>query len=315
MSQPGPILAIEAGGTKTEAARFGSDGTVLARTLAGPGNYQRLGPEGLKDLVIQLLSILNDEAALGEIECAALAMAGLAGDRDTAVARSILSKLLPGIPVVATSDARAALTGACGESGILIIAGTGSIVVGRNGSGRELRCGGWGSVLGDEGSAYDLGKRALIRACRVLDGRDEPTRFTHRVLDTFAPEDRGPARDSILDRVTSVDQTAALAPMICQAALEDDADAREIINTGAAALTQMTVAVARGLDLDQGSAELALFGGLLGRPGPYSDEVQRQLRTALPDCRPSLAPADAALKGVAGMASARLQEVPHAHQA
>jgi len=185
------------------------------------------------------------------------------------------------------SDAQAALLGALGDGpGLLVLAGTGSIVVGRDRRGRWGRAGGLGPLLGDEGSAFWIG-RAWLRA-------------------TTSGEDFGPIR-RLLARPDAVSRIAALAPAVLRRARRD-ARARAIVSEAQRQLARLAVEVARRLRL-RPPVIVSWAGGVLGDPRFRRGVVRALGRSGLR--ARWVAPAAAPVAAAVALA-ARLARVPPA---
>lgn len=175
------LIAIDGGGTKTEAVLVLNDGTVCLRQLGGASNPHSVGIEKAGQTLKDLIAPLLIRAMEGEEPLSAV-FAGLAGaGREAARApfvemfRSILGSNLS---VRVDSDALNCLSSGIGTGdGIVLIAGTGSAAFARR-SGTMHQVGGWGHLLGDEGSGYAIGREALSAVLRAHDGRGEKTELT-----------------------------------------------------------------------------------------------------------------------------------------
>ena len=157
-------------------------------------------------------------------------------------------------------DQQTALYGALGgPGGIVLIAGTGSICFGKNGAGEYARSGGWGHLIGDEGSGYALGRDALAAVARAWDGWGEKTLLSQLLAEQMELDDQ----KKIISYTYGGDKSriAALAPLVEQAAGQDDAVALEIIRDNAVKMTGLVGAVARQLGIKAG--KVAMLGGLL----------------------------------------------------
>jgi N-acetylglucosamine kinase-like BadF-type ATPase len=178
--------------------------------------------------------------------------------------------VLPAARVAASSDYEIALVGAFGERrGAVVLAGTGSLAFGINETGESRLAGGWGYLLGDEGSGYWLGAQALRAATRAADGRGRDTTLLKTILDTLKlakPLDIIPwlyQHDPPRAR-----EVAQLAPLVLECAQAGDAVAREIIQAGAFELALATRSVIRQLHLD--GHKIAFTGSLLTQSNPLS---------------------------------------------
>ena len=178
------LLSVDGGGTRTTVALGSEDATLLIRREGPPGIIDSRRPSASVELVEQSLRWLLSEAGI-EPPVAALC-AGLAGAGDPEV-RDEVQRLLSAAGlarlVVVCSDAEIAFEGAlAGGAGILLAGGTGSVAWGRAEDGRVARCGGWGAVAGDEGSAYWLGREAVRAVMHAYDGRGPVTTLSEAVL-------------------------------------------------------------------------------------------------------------------------------------
>ena len=165
MKEEGPILGIEGGGTKTTWVLLGEGGKVVAQGHAGPGNVMLVGAEGLKKIFRQIfLALPVRPGAIGG------GFAGARGATEFSIIRSAVRSVWPKVTrVVVGQDVDSALAAAWGTGdGFLVIAGTGSNVVGRK-KGRKTSAGGHGHLLGDGGSGYDLARRALAEVFQIRD--------------------------------------------------------------------------------------------------------------------------------------------------
>ena len=169
------VVGIDAGASKTRAFAVDQAGTVVGRGAGGGGNLLTSpDPQGA------IAAALAE--ALGGRDADAVVLSCAGGDRETERTRGleILTRHAPpGAKLLVTHDAIAALyAGNPTGCGVVLIAGTGSIAYGRNEEGEEDRAGGWGYLIGDEGSAVWCGLEALRAISHAVDGRGAPTRMT-----------------------------------------------------------------------------------------------------------------------------------------
>ena len=177
------ILAIDAGGSTTRCALVGDNGTVYGVGRGGPANHILSGWETARASLQQATSEAMRLAGIrGErVNVVAVGSAGVGSNGEgREVVESLLAELVPNAGVVrATGDMVAAFWGALRTPvGVVVSAGTGSVCYGRNARGVSCQVGGWGHVMGDEGSAYDIATRALRAVARAADGRSVPTAMT-----------------------------------------------------------------------------------------------------------------------------------------
>jgi len=175
------VVGIDAGGSKTVGLLADEAGEVRAAARAGGANLQVQGELGVEKVLYEVIARLEPP---GPIAAVCLGMAGV----DRPGERELLHGVLRRLGLYWTARIRiendafiALVAGAPERLGIVVVAGTGSVAYGVDGEGRTARSGGWGYLLGDEGSAYWLGHAALRRAIRAADGRDEPTSLVDRL--------------------------------------------------------------------------------------------------------------------------------------
>jgi N-acetylglucosamine kinase-like BadF-type ATPase len=224
--------------------------------------------------------------------------AGTAGvdrfaDRD-AFAQLVREAAGVSCPVAAGNDAEAALVGALGDAeGFLLIAGTGSIAYGRARDGTQVRSGGWGHILGDEGSAYRISLDAVARSLRSLEGRDMPTTLLSEALSFFEVDE--PA-DLIRVFYNDFDKAAIarFARVVCKARDRGDALARDLFDTAARELAGLVVSVNASIGPRLEKRRLAIKGGLVEGDAELRTDLERRLRTLIPGIEIAAALADAA---------------------
>jgi glucosamine kinase len=169
-------LGIDGGGSKTAFLLVDEYYNEICHVQSGPSNYLSVGPDAAREAIAQGIAQLTEQPG---IVCAGFAGAG----RPDGVTfyKELLRTLIPGSQVINESDAFIASIGAIGiDPGVLLIAGTGSIVIGRDKDRSMFRVGGWGPYFGDEGSGFWIGREAIRAALRSVDAQ-APDEFTQRV--------------------------------------------------------------------------------------------------------------------------------------
>ncbi len=273
-------LGIDGGGTHTVALLGGRGGAVLGRGTAGPSNRQAVGTERAMAALDEAVSAAFAAAGRerGPVASACLGLAGADRPEDQAVIREWAERVRLAGRVEVTSDPAILLAaGTPGGWGLVLIAGTGSIAFGRAADGRRARAGGWGHLLGDEGSAYALVMAALRAVARAADGRGPATVLTERLLARLGVSQPQGLIAAIYRGGRDRADLAALAPLVVEAA-EADAVAARIVEEEAQELAQAGAAVARQLGWD-GPVPVALAGGLLLGSVGYRERVLRGLRS------------------------------------
>ncbi|QEH38080.1 BadF/BadG/BcrA/BcrD ATPase family protein [Aquisphaera giovannonii] len=264
------LLGIDGGGTSTVALLGRGDGTVLGRGRAGPSNANAVGEEAARAALEQ--SIAGAFADAGrERSKAAVACLGLAGfDRpeDKELLRQWSESGRWANDLILGNDGDLVVAAGTPEGfGVGVIAGTGSIAVVRAPGGRSSRSGGWGHLLGDEGSAYAVVLAALRSIARRADGRESPRRtpdpLTRHLCDAMSiPGPEGLVRAIY---APGMDRTriASLAPAVLAAADEDPSIADVLLRPAGRELALMASAAARAVGWEAGRLDVALAGGFL----------------------------------------------------
>ena len=270
-SQPGPLfVGVDGGGTGCRARIEDAQGRLLGTGIAGPAAL-RIGVEKALAEVEKSCRLALEEAGLGSKALSSLhAAVGLAGVGRKGALEQLVLRPHPFCSVVYTHDATIACIGAHGaRDGGIVIVGTGSVgfaVVG----GREIRVGGYGFPISDEGSGADLGLHAIRLALRAYDERAVSTSLTRDVMIRFH-NDPFEAVDW-MDRATATDY-ATFAPLVMRHADDGDPIARRIVRDAAEQIDELV----RRLS-ECGASRVALLGGLASSMQPWlAPDVQRRL--------------------------------------
>lgn len=256
------VLGIDGGGTRTTAWLSDGRRRVLGRGAAGPANPIVVGlAAARREILAAATRALDGLRAPRRSRLSAVCL-GLAGADRPEVSRPIMAwlrKRLPADSHLVTTDAVLALEIAVGAGpGIVVIAGTGSIACARDAQGQPLRAGGWGSVLDDAGSGYDLGRQAVRAALRALDGRGPKTSLGSAI-----------ARKLRLDGITEIvalrlepPGMASLAPLVIKAASRGDAVARQLVDEAGKHLAELALALIHRIGLRRKRLPVVCAGGL-----------------------------------------------------
>ena len=248
-------LGIDGGGTKTEAILCDENGHILRRVLAGASAPSSIPEEDLRQTMKGLLDALSLDP-----QTPVTAFAGISGcikAWDRGMFRKAVLPILPAnISLTLDGDGTCGLNAAFGPhgDGLLLIVGTGSTaLMRRNGQFSEI--GGWGYLLGDEGSGYDMGRRAINTALKALDGRGRPT-----ILTRTLPEKVGVPMDEITNQMYFNGRRgiASCAGALIEAAMAGDEPAMEQF-TAAVAELRLHIRTARR---KAPGLRLAVAGGL-----------------------------------------------------
>jgi len=262
------VLGFDGGGTKTALTATDLDGRIIASLEGDASNPTAVTFEQAVLNLTALIERLHSETELKLTDCKSMVF-GLAGIarkdeevRMTDAIRSYLHTLDLKIPVRVTNDAEIALmAGLEQSSGIIAIAGTGAIVFGFTPDRKRFRTGGWGHILGDKGSGYEIGLQTLQTVMQSYDGVKPPTLLKERVLAKhgFASEDE--LRVYVYQPFVKKQHIAEHAEICIAAAREGDEAAVAIISQAANDIADLTIAM-RAKDEWFSDAPIAVTGSI-----------------------------------------------------
>jgi N-acetylmuramic acid 6-phosphate etherase len=290
------VLGLDGGGSKTAVVIINENGDELGRGRSSSSNYHVVGLESAKEAVRSAMqeAAANAGLDLSQMTAATWALAGAGRPADRKILEGLNADLLPGIPTQIVTDAAAALMGGVGaRSGIVLIAGTGTIAYGENEVGEQARAGGWGYLL-DHGSGYGLAHAALYALVRAADGRDLATSLTEKVREHLQLDDITALVNWLYAPENSVTKIATLAPIVLEAASEGDLIANDVAARAVEELASSVAAVARQLGVWERPFPIVLAGGLLLGSKFYRRVAAQAIRTQFPHARLMMPQADAA---------------------
>jgi N-acetylglucosamine kinase-like BadF-type ATPase len=258
-------LGFDGGGTKTECVVADREGTFLGHGFGGPSNPLRSGFDATNAALTSAANEALKSAGLHAHDVAGIC-AGLAGASQRNVVRRVLVFLdreFPRAVAQVTTDYEIALEAAAGAGpGVVLIAGTGSVAFGRNLAGDTARAGGYGPWVGDEGSAFEIGRRAVGAVARTRDNAAPETLLTEMIPAALHCADW----DELTQRMmkTPDDVFPALFPVVAEAAEREDGAAKEILFTAAISLANLALIVTRRLSMKEMEFPLVKCGGVFG---------------------------------------------------
>ena len=275
------LLGIECGGTRTVAIAADAALRPIARAEAGPANLRLLTDEQLAERFRGLRVQLPWPDAIG------VGMAGARDAADRARVGAAVEAVWPGIPHRVDHDLESALAAAELDgkdeppaARVVVLSGTGSCCYGKDATGKTAKVGGWGHLLGDRGSAYDIAFRTLRAAVRSFDHGQVWCRFGQRALRAVGAD----TPDALITWLQSASKTdvAALAPEVFSAAAEGDRVARTVLSETAGILADDALACACRLAGKRSVVAFVLTGSVLLRQARFAGEVAKRIRAARP---------------------------------
>lgn len=304
------LLGVDAGGSHTRVGILHAGTGEWREGRADGANWTVHGPQVCAE---RLACAVADAGGLPDAPCAAhLGFAGFYPPHHEAEARDRLAHLLGRLdPVSIGSDLETACSGAlAGNPGVVVIAGTGSVVCGVAADGRFERAGGWGPLVGDPGSGHELGLKALRVSAEWVDSRGRAPRFLAKVLG------EAPTRQNVTEWIRSAyrdewsrEKIAELAPILLEAASSGDGDAILAVNNSAIHLALQVISVSKRLRLPPGFT-LTYQGGLLTGSEYFRERLFQQAgdyRLEFVPARPQLDPLRGAVLRAARSVSLNLE--------
>lgn len=246
------LLGIDGGGTKTTAAAATEDGKIIADFEAGPSNVFKVDAAASAAALEAVIDgcLHGAHAARSEVVSVCAGLAGV--DRPTIQKQitDILHNILTTDRISVVGDATTALVGATGgETGMVVISGTGSIAYGMNAHHQRARAGGWGHIVDDFGSGYDIVRNAFNEVFRAHDGLEPPTRLKQAFLEELQVDNVDDLLIVIHREFTSAGKIASLFPLVQAVADGGDLIAGKILERAGHDLSSTAEAVVRKLDL------------------------------------------------------------------
>jgi N-acetylglucosamine kinase-like BadF-type ATPase len=280
-----PVLGIDVGGTKTVCLLADNDERVIASGREEGANLQGAGELVLEKVLHSVMeTTLEGTGVLPSAIC--LGIAGVDRASDEAVVRSIMRRIGYKARILIVNDALIALQAGVGDAaGIVIVSGTGSIAYGRNDSGEASRAGGWGYVLGDEGSGYWIGRLALRAVVRHADGRGRVTSLTPHLLAHFDVQRAAELIHKVYHDELNPRAIAAVAKYVQYARDEGDIVATGILHRAADELMTAATAVMTRLELLEREFTFVLAGGMFHAVPWLCDQMQLLLPSLAHRCK------------------------------
>ncbi len=277
-------LGVDGGATKTVAVIGDQSGRSLGYGSAGPSNYHNVGGVSSLRAIRSAVAIAKRNAGLSNEfpKVAVVALAGVDSVADSLVANRFVKKARIARSTFVVHDSIAALYAATqGKPGIVVNSGTGSVAAGFNSAGRYARAGGYGYLIADEGSAFDVGRRSLATAFRSLDGRAPPTKLTAILKRVYGVRHLEDILNKIYSERLQIDSIARLAPLVAKEAPRDRA-CIEILRQSGISLAELVCAVAKKLNMEDSHLMVVTFGGNFKvgpkMVGPFKSAVKRKCK-------------------------------------
>lgn len=279
------LIGFDGGGSKTNCLITNGNFNTLHTISAGPSNLTTYGNDHVSQLILNLINDYLKTIDLSQVQNISIA-AGLAGagriDEAELLAQILLRRLKEfydkNIFVKIVTDAVITIEGAfTGEAGAILIAGTGSILFGKDNNDKFFRVGGFGKIIGDEGSGYSIGRKALQLFSHLLDGRKEKTKLDELISDSQNIYDSG----SLIKNVYSDKfDIASIALFVIKAAELNDHGAEKILDEESDELVNHIPPFLKFINSNK--TNLCLAGSLISNDNYYSILLKEKIKKTFP---------------------------------
>ncbi|MBN2366084.1 MAG: hypothetical protein EH225_08780 [Calditrichaeota bacterium] len=271
-------LGLDGGGTKTAAVLCDAEGKILRKTRMGPGNIAVLDRGSLAQLIRNILAELLQGEKIESIEWGTFAFAGAGRPEEKKTA----SELLRGVGLKnfsVLSDGEILYYSIFGdETGILIAAGTGSICLLKTKQGKFKQLGGWGYLLGDEGSGFDIGRMAIQTVLDDLSTGKKPSGFSDKILRFYGLENPDNLISIIYSSINPPNLIASCAKLVSELAELNQPEATRIIEKATDSLVEYAEQAVHYVGNNSlGSYNVALAGGILRKSSYINQRFKEKI--------------------------------------
>ncbi|MEI6285970.1 MAG: BadF/BadG/BcrA/BcrD ATPase family protein [Bacillota bacterium] len=240
------IIGIDGGGTKTIAYAATTSGKIIGKAQETASNYHVVGVDEFKRVVISLIKRLMEETGrqMMDLKVFSIGLAGVDRPEDERIVSEALRDVGLTCKIILNHDAAIGLAAGAGKKhGIVLIAGTGSIAYGVNANGEDYRAGGFGHLIGDEGSGYDIAMNAIRLTLMAEEGRAKPTSLLQHLLVAAQLNSRDELIGYVYKQANNKADLAKLAEAVVECANTGDESATDIIRAAGCALASLVKSV------------------------------------------------------------------------
>jgi len=279
------FAGVDGGATKTVAVVGRLDGTLLGSARAAPSNYHNVGVKKAAKAIQTSVSVAcrRANATTRDVETVVMGLAAMDSPGDFLVGRGVADLTGLGKRRIVKHDSMIALYAATlGRPGIVVNAGTGSFATGIDAHGRVIRAGGWGNIIDDEGSAYDIGKLGIRASLRALDGRERKTAIAKMLVTKFKLRTLENVVHDVHEKPMTVEEVSAICKLVAQAALRGDRAARSIFAHEGRVLARLVSTIAQRLDMTRSKPNVYCTGGVFKAGAIILNPFRRELRKSIP---------------------------------
>lgn len=278
-------IGMDGGGTKTACVLVDQDLNIIHKCAGGAANFLIIGTDKVSQHITSLIYDCLSSAKIksNEIKGIVLGATGAGRRNDAEKMENFFieyakSTALGNLSFRVESDARVALEGAfAGKPGSILIAGTGSIMFGKDENGEVHRVGGFGRFIGDEGSGYSIGRKGLKELAKYYDGRGPSTALSTLSADKF----KLTSPESIINAVYKDNfDVASIAPLVIEAAEKNDNVCLNILNEECMELQLHIGAMKRKIKTDV--LNISLIGGIVSSDNFFARMFKKRVTENFP---------------------------------
>jgi N-acetylmuramic acid 6-phosphate etherase len=284
------VLGFDGGGTKTECVLLDSHHQLRATTRSGPSNPFRIGHEAATSALTQAAQSAAREAGieLREIDALCAGLAGVGSSQSHEEMHRQIANAFPKMKIRLITDLELSLAAITEPAAIVLVAGTGSSALARNTQGHTARAGGYGPLLSDQGSAFDVGRLAVAAAVRDRDRTGADSAIGAEILRHLKFSSWTELRDRA--RTTADEVFPRVFPVIVSAAESGDAHAQSLLRNAAQEIALLVEALVDRLKLRDSAIYIAKTGGMVSASKFFDAQLDAELKKIAPRATTGLLP-------------------------
>ncbi len=278
------VIGIDGGGTSTTGLLADLNGNLYAQSRNGPSNFQVIGLDEAIEVIRNVIEnlVTSIPSSSSSIQAIYLGMAGVDTAQDANLIRTHIESLNIAQRVYVVNDTEIALVGGVGgERGVVVVAGTGSAAFGCDGEGHKAHSGGWGWILGDEGSAFHIGQQGLQAVIRALEGRGEDTHLIDELIKNWRLTNRDELISALRARTWSRNDVANMAEWVAMTANIGDKISQKIMKHAGEELGLLATSVIKKLQIS-GEFCIVLTGGVFQAGEIVCEPLKRKVHSIAP---------------------------------
>ena len=282
------ILGIDGGGTTTKCVACNLKGEIVGQATAGPSNHQTIPWERVAKSLTEAIDESLGEYSKEDVVSICGGMAGVDWPGSETPVLELFQRLFPQAEVAAVPDVAIALHAVIEKlPGVIVISGTGAMDMAEDAEGNEYRASGWGYLLGDEGSGYDIGRRGLQAATQAFDGRGLETKLVEYACEYFEVDGLRISGHCLWWRLVA-GCNGDFTPYVVKAAAADDEVSCRILKDGGESLAKVALSILGQMGALGDAIPVGLVGGVFTHAGPVlHSRFGEMLKSKAPKARSS----------------------------